>query len=121
VVDFSVLNNISTLELNNSLFNDSTNTVVNVVNNADEVTRGYLGLGVMIVIFIVLIVFIFRDDGDIKLDILRSMMLSSGFTFIIGFILTLFNIFSSFTHVIWFFVIFLISIISILVLKKKGL
>lgn len=121
MVDFTILNNLTTLTFNESMYNDSTQIINNIVDNADVVTEGYFGLGVMLVVFIVLLVFIFRDDGDIRMDIARSIMLSSGFTLILGVFGLVLNIFSSFTHVVWFFILFVSSVISVLVLKKKGL
>lgn len=92
-----------------------------LIDNADTASSGYLGLGIMTITFIVFIIMLFRDDGDIKMDIARTIMLSSGFTFILGLIGLVLNIFSSFVHVMWYFVIFLLSLLSVLVLKKKGL
>ena len=115
--------NMTELNLSNITDNLNDPAVISqvLIDNTDVVTKGYFGLGVMLITFIVLVMIIFRDDGDIKMDIARSIMFSSGFTTIIGVICLVLDIFSSFVHVMWFFVIFLVSIISILYLKKKGL
>lgn len=120
-IDWESINNITTISINTSSVSNSTTIVNTLVDNADTVTKGYYGLGVMLIMFIVMLVILFRDDGDIRLDIARSIMLSSGFTIILGIISLYLNIFSSFVHVMWFFVIFVFSLISVLFLKKKGL
>lgn len=119
-INWDSLNNVTALIFNTSQLSNSAELTNTLVDNADVVSGGYFGLGVMLIMFIVLLVFIFKDDGDIKMDIARSIMLSSGFTTILGVIALVLDIFSSFTHVMWFFVIFVFSLISVLFLKKKG-
>jgi len=116
-------NNMTQIDLSNITDNLNDPAAISqvLIDNTDTATQGYFGLGVMLITFIVLVMIIFRDDGDIKMDIARSIMFSSGFTTIIGVVCLVLDIFSSFVHVMWFFVIFLVSIISILYLKKKGL
>jgi hypothetical protein len=123
MVDWNYLkNNITELNLNmTTTLNNPDNLTVTLINTADTSTQGYLGLGIMLIMFIVLTFTIFRQDKDIKMDIARSIMLSSGFVSIVGFIATLSNIFSSFTHVTWFFMVFLFSLLGVYVLKKKNL
>ena len=121
VINWDSLNNVTALSFNTSQLSNSAELTNTLVDNADVVSEGYFGLGVMMIVFIVLLVFIFKDDGDIKMDIARSIMLSSGFTTILGVVALVLDIFSSFTHVMWFFVIFVFSLISVLFLKKKGL
>ena len=121
MVNFSSLNNLTTLTFNNSLINNSNNMTESIINNADTVTTGYFGLGVMLITFIVLMIILFKDDGDIRMDLIRSIMISSGFVSIIGVIALYNNIFSSFVHVMWFIIIFAITLISAIFLKKKGL
>jgi len=119
-INWDSLNNVTALAFNTSQLSNSAELTNTLVDNADVVSEGYFGLGVMMIMFIVLLVFIFKDDGDIKMDIARSIMLSSGFTTILGVVALVLDIFSSFTHVMWFFVIFVFSLISVLFLKKKG-
>ena len=120
-INWDSLNNITDISINTTDLTNSAELTNTLIDNADVVSQGYLGLGVMIVVFIVLLIMLFKDDGDIRMDIARSIMLSSGFTTILGVIGLVLNIFSSFAHVIWFFLIFVFSLISVLVLKKKGL
>lgn len=120
-INWDSLNNLTELVINTTELNNPTEITSTLIDNADVVSQGYFGLGVMLIMFIVLLVVIFKDDSDIRMDIARSIMLSSGFTTILGVIALVLNIFSSFTHVMWFFVVFVFSLISVLFLKKKGL
>jgi len=120
-IDWNSLNNITDITFNLSQIQDSSGLTNTLIDNADVVSQGYYGLGVMIITFLIMMVILFKDDDDIRMDIVRTIMISSGFTTIIGVIGLTLNIFSSFTHVMWFFVIFVASTIAVLFLKKKGL
>jgi len=120
-INWDSLNNITDIVINTSELTSPAELTNTLIDNADVVSEGYFGLGVMIIMFIVLLIIIFKDDSDIRMDIARSIMLSSGFTTILGVIALVLDIFSSFTHVMWFFIIFVFSLISVLFLKKKGL
>ena len=120
-INWSSLTNMTAINFNTTALSDPTEITTHLIDNADMVSEGYLGLGIMIVTFLVLLVLLYRDDGDIKLDIVRSIMLSGGFTLILGVVGLSLNIFSSFTHAMWFFIIFGCSVIAILFLKKKNL
>ena len=120
-IDWNSLNNITDITFNLSQIQDSSGLTNTLIDNADVVSQGYYGLGVMIIMFLIMMVILFKDDDDIRMDIVRTIMISSGFTTIIGVIGLTLNIFSSFTHVMWFFVIFVASTIAVLFLKKKGL
>jgi len=98
-INWNSLNNITDISFNTTSLNDSAELTNTLINNADTVSQGYFGLGVMIIVFIVLLVALFKDDGDIRMDIARSILLSSGFTTKLGVIGLSLNIFSSFTHV----------------------
>ena len=124
MVDWDYLeNNITTINMTSITDNLQDPTLITgaLIDAADESSQGYLGLVIMFIMFIVLLFTLFRDDGDLRIDIARTIMFSSGFVAIVGFISLTLNIFSSFTHVMWFFVIFLVSTLSVLFLKKKGL
>lgn len=120
MVNLSALNNISTLEFNNTIINDSRTMIPNLFNNANNLSEGYFGLGVMVVIFIFIFYEVFREDGLIRLDFLRAVLVASGFVFIIGFIAIVSGLFTSYLHVIWFLIIFLLALISLFYAKKSG-
>lgn len=120
MVDLTLLSNTTTLNINMSLVNDSTTMLPNMISNANDVTDGYFGLGVMIVLFIALLFILYKDTGDIRLDTSRSMLVASGIVMIIGLIALYSGIFYSFQHVGWFFLIFLLNLMFIYIQKKKG-
>jgi hypothetical protein len=120
MVNFSVLGNMTTLTLNNSLINNSDELIVTSINNANSITGNYLGLGILIVIFLFFIVYTYRDDMGIRLDITRSLVFSSGITSCIGILLLVLGYINSFQHVVWFVVIFFLSFMSIYFIKQKG-
>lgn len=121
MVNFSGLNNMTSLSINTSSLSDSNQIIPVLISNTNDVSNGYFGLGFMIATFIVLLILMFKDDGDIRMDISRSLMLSAGFTSILGVLLLVPGIVSSFQHVSWFIIIWSISLVSIYYLKKKGL
>lgn len=123
MVDWDYLQNITTINMTNITDNLQDPTLITgaLIDSADTSSQGYLGLIIMLIMFIVLLFTLFRDDGDLRIDIARTIMFSSGIVSIVGFISLTLNIFSSFTHLMWFFVIFLVSTLSVLFLKKKGL
>jgi len=120
MVNFSNLNNLTSLTINTTIISDSDKIIPALITNTNNVSNGYFGLMFMIAAFIVLIILMFRDDGDIKMDIARTIMLSAGFTSILGVLLLVPGIVSSFQHVTWFIIIWTLSLISIYYLKKKG-
>lgn len=120
MVNFSSLNNITTFSFNTSLINDSKEIIPNMAANANTVTDGYFGLGFMVVVYLILIYIIFRDDGDIRMDIARTIFFSSGITSILGLLLLIPGLVSSFQHVAWFIIMFTFSAIGIYYLRKKG-
>lgn len=124
MVNWEYLKNNMT-ELNLTIIKDDfanpTDSILVLLNSSDTSTQGYFGLGIMTVVFLVLVFATFDKSGEIKLSILQSISVGSGFSTIIGLILIVSNITSSWVHVVWFFVIFVISIIGSYITKKKGL
>lgn len=119
MVNLSKLNNITTLTIDTSNYTDAPNLVPNMINTANTTSDGYLGLGIMIALFIFLTYVLFRDDGDIRLDIAKSLLKSSGFTVIIGTILLVTGVISSFQHYMWFVIIFILVALWNFNLNKK--
>lgn len=122
MVNFDYLkNNMTNLTIDSTNLNESTNIIPALISESNDVSQGYLGLGIMLGIFLVLTYTLYRQDGDIRLDILRSIMKASGFASIIGVIMVVSGITTSFVHVMWFITIFIISLLSAYQLKKKSL
>lgn len=122
MANLTALNNITPLTINNSLINDSSTLIPNIIENTNNMTGGYFGLGVMLVLFIVFVIMTYREDAGIRMDITRSLMFSSGLVFILGLIAVTspLGIFTSFVHVAWFGVIFVTTLLLSLIMKKKG-
>lgn len=120
-MNFSRLANITPLDLNLSERINSDNLVPSLIDGANETTGGYFGLGVMLIIFLAFTVIMYKQDGDIALDIMRSMFISSGFATIMGVILLVSNISTSLRHVLWFLTLFVLLYFMIREIKKKGL
>ena len=51
-MNLSNLDNIAPPPINNSLINDSTQLVPNLISNSNNLTDGYFALGMMVIIFI---------------------------------------------------------------------
>ena len=120
MVNLSKLQDLTPLEFNTSELINPETLIPTLINTSDTVSQGYFGLVVMLGVFIMLLYTTFRQDGDIKMDILRSVMFASGFSSILGVIMLVTGLSSSFVHVMWFLTIFIISIMIIFFKKRKG-
>jgi len=121
MVNLTALTDLTPLTFNTTNMSNAETLIPNIINTTDSVSQGYFGLVVMVGVFIMLLYTTFRQDGDITLDIIRSIMLSSGFTGIIGVIMLVTGLSSSFVHVMWFLTIFIITIMVLFIKKRKGL
>jgi len=112
--------NLTALEditpLNYSDFNIST-TPSEIVNQipakANTLTNNYLGLGIMVTLFLYL-VFKLGDALELQgqpFSTIRSVGISAGIVSIVGFQMVMIGYFKEFYHVIIFVVILLISVI----------
>lgn len=119
-MNISALNNMTPLVFNTSDLTDASNIVPSLVSTSNDVSQGYYGLGVMICIFLALLFISFKQDGDIRMGIARSLLISSGFTSIFGLIMLASTLISSFIHVMWFLTIFIIMVVIVFNLKRKG-
>ena len=112
---------MTSLTFNSTNLSDSENIVPNIISTTDTISGGYFGLAVMLGTFILLFFVTFKQDGDIRMDMMRSLMLSSGFASMIGVVMLVTGLSSSFVHLMWFLTTFMLSIILLYNLKKKGL
>lgn len=120
MVNLSALQDLTPLTFNSTNLTDSENLIPNLIANTDSVSQGYFGLAVMLGIFIMLFYVSFRQDGDIRMDLTRSIMISSGFSTLFGLVMLVTGLSSSFVHFMWFLSTFMISILILFNLKKKG-
>lgn len=112
-MNLSNLNNITPYEVNNTLINQTETIIPNMVTNANTLTDGYFGLGLMTVIFIALLIILMADQDVFRLKFSNALAASSGIVTIIGIIMIVSNISSNFYHVMWFAIIFATSLVIV--------
>ena len=111
-MNLTALNNLIPYTVNNSLINETSQIGINLAVNANTQTQGYFGLGIMIVVFILLMIVLMAEQEIFKLGFLNSLVASSGISLLIGIILLISDISSSFQHVMWFAIIFIIALLG---------
>lgn len=121
MVNFSALNNLTPINISTDLINQANETIPNIIENANTTSDGYLGLLVLLTIFVFMTYILFKDDGFFRLDFVRSLVFSSGIALFIGVIMIVSRLITNYQHVVWFAILFSIAVISSYYLKKKGL
>lgn len=112
-MNLSKLNNITPYEVNNSLINQTEQIIPNMITNANELSGGYFGLGIMIVTFLILLIILMADQEVFRLKFSNALAASSGIVTIIGIIMLVSDISSNFYHVMWFAIIFATSLVIV--------
>jgi len=120
MVNLSALNNISPLNLNTTVVENTTTMIPQLVSNANTSSDNWFGLIIMIGIFIWVLWTLFDDRGAFRLDLIKSTVFASGVTLIIGAVMLVSNLTTTFSHVLWFGAIFTLSLIATYFLKSKG-
>lgn len=115
-----MIDNATPFEINNSVFGNVNTAAPNLVQNANNVSLGYFGLGVMICIFVYLIIKTTSSSGSIRMEFPRAMQLSSGLVFVIGYLMNISGLVSSYNHALWFFSLFVMSTIWVYYLKRSN-
>lgn len=121
MVNLSALDNMSPLTINTTLIEDKNNIIPNLISNTNTQSDNWWGLMVMAGIFFYLLWNLQKDQGAFRLDFIKSLVYSSGITLIVGIVMIVSDITTTFNHVIWFGIIFTLSIISTWYMKQKGL
>ena len=119
-MNISALSNLTPLVINQTNITNPSTLVPTLITTANDVTQGYYGLGLMVAIFLVMVYTLFRDDGDNRMDITRTLMVSSGFVSVIGLTMLVTGFITSFIHVMWFIAIFMLTLIGTLLQKQRG-
>lgn len=91
-----------------------------IVDTTVKTSDGMFGLGVLILIFLVLVLTLTRSDDFYRLDFTRSTLVSGSLCLILGLLFLAGNLISNFRHIVWFGMIFLISLFGSYYLKRKG-
>jgi|SRR6056297_275344 len=111
-MNISALNNLTPYTINNSLINNSQDIGANLITNANTQTGGYLGLGIMIMIFLALMLITMAESDVFRFNFVQSLIISSGFSTLVGIIGIVTGIFTSFAHVMWFATILAIALVA---------
>lgn len=112
--------NATPLEINTSVLGNVNTALPNMILNANTVSLGFYGLGIMIAAFVYLLIRTNSPTGAMRMDVVRSLQVSSGFVFILGFIMNISGLISSYNHVLIFFTIFCVSTIWVYYLKRSN-
>lgn len=91
-----------------------------LVNTTVETSGGLFGIGVLLMIFLILIITLTRRDDMYAMDFTRATLFGGAICLIIGLMLLAGDLISSFRHVVWFGVIFLITLIGSYYMKRKN-
>jgi len=117
MVNLSKLQEIEPINLSINL--TDSDLLGTAVSSANETTGGYLGLGIGIVIYIFLMYIATKEGSLISLDFIKSSVFSSGIVIVVMLLMLGLNMISNFMHLMWFVVIFIISLLISYVLKDK--
>lgn len=120
MVNISNLNNMTPFQLNTSIVENSEQIIPNLIQNTNTMSDNWFGLLVMLGMFIFLLWKLSDETGAFRLDFVKSLVYSSGFTVIIGITMLVSNITTTYNHVVWFAIIFILSLIMSWYLKQKG-
>tara|TARA_R100001591_G_scaffold80768_1_gene87837 strand:+ start:1666 stop:2019 length:354 start_codon:yes stop_codon:yes gene_type:complete len=112
-MNLSNLNNITPYTVNNTLINETENIVPNLITNTNTLTDGYFGLGIMVVLFLFLLIILMADQEVFRLKFSNAFVASSGITLLVGIIMLVSNLITSFSHVLWFAILFAISLVIV--------
>ena len=121
MVNLAALQNITPLALNTSIVGDANEIIPNLIANTNAQTDNWWGLLIMLALFFYLMWKLSDDAGRFRLDFVKALVYSSGMTMIIGAVMIVTNITTTYNHVVWFGIIFTIAMISAWYLKQKGL
>ncbi len=120
MVNLTALENITPLIINTSIVEDIDNIIPNLVANTNTQTDNWYGLMVMVVLFFYLMWKLTNETGRFRLDFVRGLVFSSGITLLVGAMMLVTNITTTYAHVVWFANIFALAMISAWYLKQKG-
>lgn len=120
MVNLTSLQNITPLIMNTSIVEDADNIIPNLIANTNTQTDNWYGLLVMLVLFFFLLWKLTNDQDRFRLDFIKGLVYSSGITLLIGSVMLVTNITTTYNHVVWFAIIFTLAMISAWYLKQKG-
>lgn len=120
MVNLTALQNIQPFLLNTSIVENSDTIIPNLVSNANTQTNNWFGLLIMIILFFYMLWKLLDQQGRFRLDFIKALTYSSGITMIVGSVMLVTNITTTYNHVVWFAIIFTLAVISAWYLKNQG-
>jgi len=117
MVNLSKLSEIEPINLTVNLTDP--NILNTAVTSANETSGGYLGIGISIAIYIFTIYIATKQESLFSFDFIKSSVLASGVTIVVGLLLLSLDITSSFQHLMFFVVIFILSVLAAYIFKDK--
>lgn len=120
MVNLSALDNISPLVLNITILQDIEQTIPRAAEVANTSTNGTFAIWISLIFFLILVIGLFRRDGDIRLDITRTLFKSSGLTFIVMLVMATSGLISNIKPLLWFFTIWLLLAMILMWLRSKN-
>jgi len=118
MVNLTALNNLTNPEFNTTILNNSESVMRSTMDNANSATDGYYGLIILTLICLFMFYVMFREDSFFRYDMLKSGMISTGICVILGIVMILSDIISSWQHVMWFGIVFVIFVIAAFIQKN---
>ncbi len=112
MVNLTALQNLTPLILNTSIVADADTIIPNLISNTNTQTDNWFGLLIMLVLFFYLIWKLTDDSSRFRLDFVKALVFSSGITLIVGGVMLVTNITTTYNHVVWFAIIFTLAMIS---------
>ena len=114
------LGNMNALELNTTMLNETKEIPMAIMNIVKDSVGDTWFLVSILGIFIFLNYLFYRREENFRFDIARSLLFSSGFSFLISVSLLLSNWINTIFPIIWFGSLIFISFIIVYGQKKKN-
>jgi len=114
--------NTTPINLDLSIFSNTNGELITTAsNNANNVTNGWFSIILLFAIFLFMLFELSKENGMFRINYIKATVISSGLTFVFGSILLISTIINNLYVLIWFGLIFLISLIVSTNEKEKGI
>ncbi len=120
MVNLTALQNLTPFVLNASIVENTDTIIPNMVSNANTQSDNWFGLLIMLTLFFYLLWKLTDETSRFRMDFVKALIFSSGITLIVGSVMLVTNITTTYNHVVWFAIIFTLGMISSWYLKQKG-
>lgn len=117
MVNLDNLQNINTINITTNLTGDA--FLDTAVTSANTQTDGFFGLIIGIAIYISIMYMATKQDSLFALDFIKASVLGSGLTLTFMILLLALDMISSYVHLMYFVIIFIISVVIAYVMREK--